>query len=338
MPLLQSVRPLLPLVIGLLVGGVGATLFLGSMTGDEGSPEARANKLEQELKRANNRIAALEATNSTGRDSQGVLRRLASRSRAGSPDRQRTLADGARQIAEDIREGRPVSPEDVFRASQPLMRDLAPLFDRMRLKSQQQAIEGMTGELARKYSLTPQAQESLKQWFEEQSNIKAKQWSEMVARDGTRLEDVIRASQNVRLDEGLDAFMPSILSGDQLSAFNDDRMTERVQRVEHEADTKVQRLNAIVGLEEAQREQVFGIIARSSREYDPTMTLESARGPIGPTPGGNPHEAMLSVLNPNQRAAYEAETLRRRMAAAKDLAEIGLTLPPNWEMLDESFP
>jgi hypothetical protein len=107
--------------------------------------------------------------------------------------------------------------------------------------------------------------------------------------------------------------------------------------VEHEADTKVQRLNAIVKLDEAQKDQIFGIMARGSRDYDPSMVLDGVQGPIGATPGGNRREAMLSVLTPDQRAAYEAETLRRREEAAKDMAAIGLTLPPNWEFLDEDF-
>ena len=333
MPLRQSIRALLPLIIGLVVGGIGATLFRESMPGGEGSPEERANKLEVELKQANNRIAALEATSSGAHEPRGVLGRIA----AGAKDHRRTLADGARRIAEDIREGRPVSPDDIFRASQPLMRDLAPLFDRIRIKAQQKEIESLTGELARKYNLTPQAQESLKQWFEGKSNEAAKRWSEMVARDDTRLEDVIRASREVRLDEGLDAFMPSLLSGEQLTAFQTERMAERAERVQHEADAKVQRLNAIVNLDAAQRDQVFGIMARGSRDYDPSMALNGALGPIGPTPGGNPREAMLSVLNPDQRALYEAETLRRRAEAAKDMEAIGLTLPPNWEFLDEDF-
>ena len=333
MPLPQSIRALLPLVVGLLVGGVGVTLFRESMPGAEGSPEARANKLELELQRANNRIAELEATPAKTGEPQGALGRMM----AHSKDHRRTLADGARQIAEDIREGRPVNPEDIFRASQPLMRDLAPLFDRIRVKAQQQEIDTLTGELARKYNLTPPGQAALKQWFEEQSNAAAKRWSDMVARDDTRLEDVIRTSREVRLDEGLDAFMPSLLSGDQLSAFQTERREERAQRVEREADLKMQRVNAIVGLDEAQREQVFAIMARSSRDYDPSMGVEGAHGPIGPTAGGNPRDAMLSVLNLDQRAAYEAETARRREEAAKNMEAIGLTLPPNWEMLDEDF-
>lgn len=332
----QYIRTLLPLIMGLLVGGLGATLFRESMPGSEGSPEERANKLDVELKQANNRIAALEASKSEAQEPQGVLGRIAGNSRD-AKDRRRTLADGARRIAEDIREGRPVSPDDIFRVSQPLMRDLAPLFDRIRVKAQQQEIERITGELARKYKLTPQGQEALKQWFVEESNKTAKQWSDMVARDGTRLEDVIRASREVRLDEGLDAFMPSLLSGDQLAAFQAERTAERMQRMQQEADTKVQRLNAIVGLDEAQKDQIFGIMVRGSREYDPAMIIDGALGPVGATPGGNPHEAMLSVLTPDQRAAYEAELSRRRAEAAKDMEAIGLTLPANWEMLEEGF-
>lgn len=336
MTLHPSIRSLIPLVTGLLVGGVGAVLFLQSMPGAEGSPEERANKLEVELKRAQNRIAALEASGSQERPKRGILDRIAGDG-GGSQDGRRTLADGVRSIAEDIREGKPVSPDDIFRASQPLMRDLAPLFDRMRVKAQQQAIDTMSGELARKYDLPPQSEELLKQWFQKKSAEDAKRWSEMIARDGTRLEDVMRASRDVRPDQGLDAFMPGILGGEKLAAFRTERMAERAQRVEQEADMKVQRLNSIVPLDEAQRDQVFGVMARGSREYDPTMVLEGVQGDIGNTPGGDPQAAMLAVLRPDQRAAYDAERQRRRGEAAKDMEAIGLALPPDWDMFGEDF-
>ena len=317
MSLAQSIRPLIPLVIGLVVGGVGATLFRQSMPGAEGSPEERANKMEVELKRAQNRIAALEDSDPRGRRKPG-----------------RTFADGARNIAEDIREGRPVSPDDIFRASQPLLRDLAPLFDRMRVKQQQQRIESMTGELARKYDLTPQQQESLKQWFEQKSEADAKRWSDLVAQDGTRLEDVMRASRDVRPDDGLDPFMEKTLSGDKLTAFKSERMAQRAERVQQDADMRVQRLDTIVQLDDTQRDQVFGIMARGSRDYDPAMKLEGVGGEIGATAAGNRQQAMLSVLRPDQRASYEAVQQTRRDEAAKNMEAIGLTLPPTWDPLD----
>ena len=130
--------------------------------------------------------------------------------------------------------------------------------------------------------------------------------------------------------------MENILSGDKLAAFKSERLTERAERVQQEADGKVQRLDAIVGLDETQRDQIFGVIARSSRDYDPAMRLEGARGEIGATPVGNAQEAILAVLTPQQRTAYEAQRQRRREEAAKDFAAIGLALPADWEMLDES--
>lgn len=316
------IRSWLPLAMGLAIGGLGGALFHQSMPGAEGSPEERAARLEVELKKAQNRIAALEAADPRGRRKPG-----------------RTFADGARDIADDIREGRPVSPDDLLRASQPLLRDLSPLFDRMRVRAERQRIESMTGELARKYDLTNDQQELLKSWFEQKSEANAKAWSELVAAEGTTLEDLMISARDTRPDDGIDEFMPRLLTGDKLAAFQAQRMTERAERVQHEADAKTQRLDNIVSLDDAQRDQVFGIMARGSRDYDPAMMLEGAAGGnIAASPAGTGREAGLSVLRPDQRAAYEAERQRRREEAAKDMEAIGLTLPENWDLLDaESF-
>jgi hypothetical protein len=145
----------------------------------------------------------------------------------------------------------------------------------------------------------------------------------------------MRASRNVRPDDGLDTFMAGILSGDELASFKTERLAERGARVQQEADMKVQRLDAIVGLDDAQRDQIFGVMARGSRDYDPAMVLEGKNGRITATPAENKQDAMLAVLNPDQRAAYDAERRRRREEAEKDMSAIGLKLPPDWEMLDD---
>lgn len=322
MPGSSFIRSLLPLLIGLAVGGVGATLFRESMPGREGSPQERVAKLESELKRAKNRITALEAAGSQPGQAQSLLGKT------------RNLADGARNIAEDIREGRTVSPDDIFRASQPLIRDLAPLFDRMRLKSQKEVIDSTSGELSRKYQLTAEQQARLSQWFEEKSNENAKRWTELVSQDGTRLIDLMRATQEIRPDEGLDEIMPGILGGEKLAAFQAERMAERVQRVEREADMKMQRVNEVVQLDEKQQDQIFAIMASNSREYHPGMVLQGANGNIGATPGRNPQAAMLAVLRPEQRAAYEAERKRRQEEATKELEVLGLRLPDDWDLMN----
>jgi hypothetical protein len=311
---------MISLAIGLTVGVAGAILFLQSMPPKEGSAEERVGKLEVELKRANNRVIALEGQDPQGRRGPG-----------------RVLADGARSIAEAIRDGKPVTPDDVFRATQPLIRDLAPLFDRVRVREQQRKIDGMVGELARKYSLNPTQQESLKKWFEQKAVDESKRFTDLVSRDGTKLEDLVKASADFRLENGLDQYMQRVLTGDKLAAFKMDQMTERVARVQQEADMKVERLDAIVGLDDAQRGQVFSTLARGARDFDPSMQFEGlGTDAVALTSQQSKQDAILAVLRPDQRMAYEEDREKRRVEQEKDLGAIGLSLPKNWDSLDPS--
>ncbi|MCW1921100.1 hypothetical protein OKA05_00955 [Luteolibacter arcticus] len=314
MPLVPALKSAVPLVVGVAVGVMGATLFRESLTGAKGSPEEQVARLEVDLKKAENRLAAFEE----GRRPNG-----------------RTVKDGLRDIVDDLRAGRPVTPDDLLKLTKPLMRDLEPLLERMRVREEKNRIESMTGELARKYDLTGPQQEALKKWFEQKAEADAKAWSALMGSDSTTFEDMIRATHDVRPDEGLDGFMESQLSGEKLASFKTERMGERAERVQQEADRRVQRLDGIVKLDDQQRDQVFGIMARNSRDYDPAMQLEGIGGEIASTPGGNRQDAMLAVLRPEQREAYESERQRQRQKAEEDLGQIGLSLPPNWDLLDD---
>ena len=219
------------------------------------------------------------------------------------------MGDGLREIGEDLRDGRPVTPEDIFRATKPLMRDLAPIFDRMRVKEQSHRIDTMTGELARKYDLNEAQQESLKAMVRAAGGgggeAHGATWS---GRTAPRLEDLARAARDVRPDEGLETFMAGTLSGDKLAAFKTERMAERAERVQQEADMKVQRLDSIVGLDDTQRDQVFGIMARGSRDYDPAMMLEGhRRRHRRNTRPATASRRCSSVLRPEQRAGLRGD-------------------------------
>lgn len=311
-------RPIIPLVIGLAIGVAGAILFLQSMPPKEGSAEERVDKLEVELKKANNRVAALEGADPHGRRRPG-----------------RTTADGIRNIAEDIRDGKPVTPDDVFRAMQPTIRNLAPLFDRMRAKELQRQSDTKAGELARKYSLTAAQQESLKQWLDQNAVDQAKRYTDLVSQEGTKLEDLAKAASDVRVDDGLDQFMEATLRGDKLAAYKSGRMLEKVDSVQQEADMKVTRLDGIVKLDDTQRGQVFGVMARGARDFDPTMQFEGLGTDTAALQSGkSKQDAILGVLRPEQREAYEAERIKRREAARKEMEEIGLTLPDDFKSFD----
>lgn len=309
-------RSLIPLITGLIVGVAGAILFLQSMPPKEGSAAERADKLEVELKRANNRVAALEG---------------------GDPNRRRpgqSTTDRLQSIAEDLRDGKPVSPDDVFRATQPLIRDLAPLFDRIRARELQRQTDAKAGELARKYSLNPAQQDALKQWLDQNAADEAKRYSDIISQDGTRLEDLARAATDVKVENGLETFMVRTLSPDKLAAFKSDQMMDKVTKVQEEADRKVTRLDSIVTLDETQRGQVFGVMARGAEDFDPAMQFEGIGTDTGTLAGKSKQDAILAILRPDQREAYMAEQERRRTEAQKEMEAIGLTLPADWKSSD----
>jgi len=292
-------------------------MFRQSLTGPEGSAEERAAKLEVDLKKANNRIAALEDTDTFGRRKS-----------------LRTTHDGLRDIRDRLQSGQEVTPEDVFRLTQPFMRDIAPLFERMRLREQKNMVERMSGEFARKYDLNTRQQDSLRKWFEAKAEENAREWTSLVTQEGTSLKDLMKAARDIRADDGLDDFMPQILTGEKLAKFQAQRMEERVQRIQNEADSKTERLNSIVALDDTQRDQVFGIMARNSRDYLPSMQLEGGVSDIATGHAGTKQEAIMNVLRPDQREIYQQEMQHRRAEAAKDLKAIGLSLPKDWDPIE----
>ncbi len=318
MSLAQTLRPVIPLALGLVIGGAGVSMFRSSLTGADGSPEKRAAELEVRLRKAENKLAAYEDTDKSGRRKSG-----------------RTTRDGLADIQARFQDGRPVTPDDVFRVFQPSMRAISPVFERIRVREEKNRIDRMSGELARRYDLAPGQQQALQKWFEAKSEQSARDWTNLVTQEGTSLRDLERAAREVRPDDGLDEFMEQTLSGEKLTRFRTERMAEKAERVQQFADTRTERIDRIVSLDDHQRDEIFGIMARQSRDYDPAMKLEGGAGEIGGGGAADPHQAMLAALRPEQRAQYDQEMAERREKATKELEAIGLSFPEDWDPIDE---
>ena len=309
----QSLRSIVPLVIGLAVGGLGVGLFQHSRPGEAGSPEKQIQHLESELQQARTRIAALEET-----------RPRAARSPA------QTAYDRGRAIAQRLRDGIPVSSDDLFRAAQPLLRDMSPLLERIVGQKFKRQSNSLMGELARKYDLNPNQQDTLQKWFSEKSRAEQKKWNDLISSDNTTYLQLVKSMRNDRTDEGLDAVMEGLLQGPQLEAFKAERLEERAQRVQFYADMQVQRINEIVRLDPAQTDRLFGIMAQSSPDYDSSIRLEGVTGEIAPA-NLHPRDALKSVLRPDQLAKYEDDRDRRLLEASREMNELGVQLPADWD-------
>ena len=300
-------------MIGLAVGGLGVGLFQHSRPGEAGSPEKQIQHLESELQQARTRIAALEET-----------RPRAARSPA------QTAYDRGRAIAQRLREGIPVSSDDLFRAAQPLLRDMSPLLERIVGQKFKRQSDSLMGELARKYDLNPNQQETLQKWFSEKSRADRKKWNDLISSDDTTYLQLVKSMRNDRTDEGLDPVMEGLLKGPQLEAFKAERLEERAQRVQQYADMQVQRINNIVQLDPAQTDRLFGIMAQSSPDYDASIRLEGTTGEIAPA-NLHPRDALRTVLRPDQLAEYEADRERRFLEASKEMNKLGVQLPSDWD-------
>ncbi len=310
----------LGVVIGLLVGAVGALMFSRSLPAAEGTPEERLEIAQQDLKQAQRKIQILQA-------------------RVGQTG-PRGVKDGVRDIMQDIREGRDVSLDDVFATMKPWMRNMAPLFDRMREINQQDWADNMTGEWSRKYDLNEAEKAQLRAWFIQKNKEKGLAFSRVVNSDQSGFVDFAQATQyDWRDTKGIEEVMGSILEGDELEAFLEQRANQAASQVQQEANRGLERLDRIVELDEGQQDQVFAILARGAEDYEPGKFDYDGMGTDQSALDRRARDtAIRSILRPEQQALFDARMAERRAEAELEMRRVGLTLPDNWDLLDrDSF-
>lgn len=313
----STLRSILPLLTGTFVGALGAILLQDSLPPKEGSPEEQIAVLENELKKVQNDLRSWEDNSP--------------RKRFGA-----TTQDNVRSIAQAIKEGRQVSPDDVFNSFKPLMRDLSPLTERMRAIKIKRSAEARAGEYARKYGLTGDQQKQLVDNLVFQNTEQMKQLQGMLESDHVGMREYMKAEREMDHELGLDETMTSMLQGEKRQAFITERFTEKAERVQHEADGKVQRIDNIVKLDDQQRNQMFLNMAQISRHYDPQMQFEDLGDGVKPMGQGmSSEQAMMSVLRPDQQQVYEAHRQQRLQESQQEAAAIGLTIPNDWNPDDD---
>ncbi|MDG2123771.1 MAG: hypothetical protein P8J87_08750 [Verrucomicrobiales bacterium] len=310
------------LIVGLVVGIAGALLFADSLPPEEGTAEEKLELVQRDLVQAQVRIEEL-----------GVLSGVKADTSPG-----RTVKDAARAIAEDVKEGRPVDLDDFFHAMKPMFRDLSPVFDRIRLKEQREHFDRMAGRLGREYDLDEQQQAALDEWMEGKAEENAARFGEIFTSERSTFADMIMAGRDEHRDDGFDEFMEQTLEGEELDKFKENRMLDRVVRVQEEADRNVTRLDNIVELDEGQKDQVFALMARGAEDFVPGMQFDGVGEGVERLAAGSSREAaIVEVLTPEQRGLFEEHQANRRAEAEAEMAEIGLALPKNWDLYDEDI-
>jgi len=309
-------RQYIGILIGALLGALGAILFGQSLRPDPGSVQERAEHAEHQLRVAEAQLRSLQG---------GRIR----------ADRQRS-AEGARDILEDIREGRGADLDDIFAVTKPWLNDLSPVINLMRSKEEKEQFARLAGDYTRKYDLNESQQKQLRQWLDDRATENAERFVNVVANDSSTMYDLMLAGEEAEQNiEGIDQFMEQQLTGETLAAFRADRLQEKIDSVEGEANGRLNNLDSIVNLDASQEDQLFFAMARSSEDYIPSMDIEGMDDDRSALDREGRNVAIESILTSEQQELLESHRQNRRQNAEEEMRAIGLRLPENWQQFED---
>ncbi len=312
-----NLKQVLGLVVGLIVGVVGGILFSKSLRPEPGSMQDQLEIAQEKLRRAERGLRSMEK----------------------HFHRQQSMRDGGlRDLARDFRDGKDISPDDLLATMKPWMRQMSPIFGRIRQINEEDWADAKASEWGRKYDLSDSEKAQLKAWFAEQGRIRQERLDEVIASDETGFVDLMRATEYSWKDaEGAESLMEGFLEGEERESFLAERLDERVRSVQQEADRNLQRLDNLVTLDDDQHEQLFGVLVRGSEDYRPEVKPEGFVGQETALDRAGRDTAIREVLRPEQIQQLDQERDRRREEAEKELRRAGMVLPKDWDLLEGDF-
>ena len=308
----MKLKQVVGLVLGLFVGAFGGFLFSNSLPPEVGS-------VEEELEILRNSNAQNE-------------RRLRSYQRNARRD---TTPDELRRLARDVRDGKDISPDDLFATMKPWMRQMSPIFERMREVNEEDWADVRSSEWARQYALNASQRAQLKEWFRAQGAERAKALVAVIESKHSGFVDLIRATEyDWRDARGADKLMEGFLKGDQLEEFKSGRLAERAESVQHEADRNLSRLDGIVALDAKQHEQLFGVLSRAAEDYQPGLNVDGLAGEDSALDRRQRDTEIRAALRRDQIEKLDEYQRNRRVEAEKEMRRMMMTLPKDWDLLD----
>ena len=307
----MKVKQGLGLIIGTIVGLSGGILFMKSQRPEPESMEDRLELAEERAARSERQLSA--------------LRKYAERSERG----------GLRRLAQDLKDGKEVSFDEILGTAKPWMRQLSPVMERVRKVNEANWAESRVSEWTRKYDLSEAEKEELKEFFRGQSEANAEKITAVIESDQSGFVDFVQATDNDWRDfEGASDLMEGFLEGDELVAFRNERLENRVDAVQEEADRKLGRLDEVVGLDEAQQEELFRVMVRGSEDYRPEVNPDEYTGDASQLDRAARDRAIDAVLRPEQRAELDAYREERTREVEEQWRRYQLAPPRDFDLLE----
>ena len=287
----------LPLVIGLGLGGLG-----GYFAGQHGAAGT------EPLTTAQREIVKLQ---SDLKSSQEAAQKLA--------DEKSALATKAPD---------PDAKPDInklFNDAKPLLKSFTAAMEPQR----QEAIERMTEEQLKRMTalanLTPEQQESLKAYLAKLSDQEKAKWQATLNGDGGLAQLMKMGRNGPNPQKNLDEWAKTNLEGEQAQTYQTARLNEKAKAITDSANSKIETMSTSLNLDESQKDQMFHVLVRTDKNYDPAMQMEGiATTADGTVATESRDEAISAILNPEQQQKYEAQRAQKKQREGGFFKALGL--------------
>jgi Spy/CpxP family protein refolding chaperone len=282
--------PLLLVVAGAALGG-GAIYLWQSGKGSVTAPPAVATADKGEVDAARKRIAELEQ--------QVKSAELAATPKVPAPTEEERAADPQAALATDMR--------GLLQDSRPLLNRLAPMFRQGMMRGIERQVEQLAAELG----LNDAQKEELRAKLTAMGDEEMKKFNDRLADPTMTPEKLFQeGGRGPFSPDGMNAMLKESLTPEQYEQYDKKQTAERVQRLERQANWQTDRLGQRLNLTEQQKDQVFGIMVKSS---DPNLEVETGTGAEAPSAANADRDAAIkAILTPEQRAIYEQDAAREQ--------------------------
>ena len=287
-------KPVLPLLLGIALGTGAATAWFLTRPADTATvptPLAAVSDDSSALDAANRRIAELEA-------------QLAARpSPALATEDGKALPAAAGGAPPQIQ-----SMGDLVEASRPLLSRMGPMFESM----MQRRIDQQVAQMKDQLGLTDEQAADLKKRLTALGKADMTAFSKRLNDPSTPADQVFQRRGNSMEGEAFEAAVKESLSDDQYALYEKEKLEKQAQSLERAANNEAERLGRQLDLDEAQKDQVFEIYARTSDRFDPSLQVEIEGGSdVNVDPDMSREDTIRDVLTPEQQTTYDKQIEER---------------------------
>lgn len=201
--------------------------------------------------------------------------------------------------------------DKLFNDAKPLLKRLTAGFEPQRQEMVERLAEQQIKRMMALANLNPEQQAALKQHLLDFSEKEKGKWQAMLDGKGD-MEDMMKMGRGAANSQKmLDEWAKANLEGEQAKSYETGRLGEKAKSITDNANAQIDRMNKSLGLDETQKDEMFQILVRSDKDFDPSMQLEGVTGGSGVPNPLSRDEAIAAILNPEQKEKYQSQQQER---------------------------